>query len=84
MRRTVSLLLVLAAAAALTSDAAALDWRSFTPTSYAVETQMLVDGETFTYYRLTADEPLVFSVDGPTRLKILTRLRLPNDVDAEN
>ena len=84
MRRTVSLLLVIAAAlTAATSDAGALDWRSFTPTSHAGETELLVDGETFTYYRLTGDEPLVFSVEGPTRLKILTRLRLPNDVDRE-
>jgi hypothetical protein len=83
MTRKLMLVVALVLAVA-SSSATALDWRSFTPTSYAGEQELLVDGETFTYYRFTAGEPLVFTVEGPTRLKILTRVRLPNDVDRED
>jgi len=78
------LALAVAILIAATTTAPAADWRSFTPTTYAGETNMLVDGETFVYYRFTGDDPLAFSVEGPTRLKILTRVRLPNDVDSES
>jgi hypothetical protein len=86
MRTLLRTLAVGLAVATLASSAPshAAEWRSFTPTSHAGETNMLVDAETFVYYRFTSEEPLVFSVEGPTRIKLLTRLRLANDVDSDD
>lgn len=68
---------------ALAAHAAeAADWKSMKPSDYSAKTTISVEGRERTYYRFTADEPLRFSIDGPTRVKILTRVRIPDGVDA--
>lgn len=78
--------LVVCAVAALAvavawGDARSATWRSFTPTKYGAKADILVDSKTLTYYRFDSVAPLTLSVEGPTRLKILTRVRIPNDRD---
>jgi hypothetical protein len=64
-------------------DAASLTWRSFVPTKYGAKADILVDSKTLTYYRFDSVAPITLSVEGPTRLKILTRVRIPNDREEE-
>jgi hypothetical protein len=59
--------------------ASAATWRTFTPTKYGAKADILVDSKTLTYYRFDSVAPIVLSIEGPTRLKILTRVRIPND-----
>jgi hypothetical protein len=60
----------------------AADWRSMTPTEYAAKTTIQSGStSTHTYFRFDGGEPLTFSVEGPTRVKILTRVRMANDLD---
>ena len=65
-----------------TAPCPAADWKSLTPTAYADRARVFVDGKERTYYRFTADEPVTFSVEGPTRIKVLTRARIPNPDDS--
>jgi len=80
MRRAFTLGVVAAALAAiLVQVSAAADWKSLRPADYSAKVGIWIGGKERTYYHFTADEPLTFSVDGPTRVKILTRVRVPND-----
>lgn len=80
MRRCALLTLVVISLAVLTGQYAhAVDWKSFTPAEYARKTRISVDGKGITYYHLDRETPLSFSIEGPTRVKILTRVRIPND-----
>jgi hypothetical protein len=81
-RLTCILLLAALAATLLSAPASAADWRSFRPASHGGTTKISVGGKELTYYRFSESEPLTFSVDGPTRVKILTRVRVPNDVES--
>jgi len=86
MKRTSTLVTCAAAVLAIAlawCGAAAATWRSFTPTKYGAKADILVDSKTLTYYRFDSVAPLVLSVEGPTRLKILTRVRIPNDREEE-
>ncbi len=60
--------------------AAAADWKSVTPASSAGRTQIMVDSKTLSYHRATDETPVRFVVEGPTRVKVLTRLRVPTSV----
>jgi hypothetical protein len=83
MRRLLIPIGVIAALAVLVVvEAAAADWKSFRPADHSGKTSISVEGKERTYYRFSADEPLAFSVDGPTRIKILTRVRVPNNLDS--
>ena len=80
MRRALTLGVMAAVlAAALAQVSAAADWKSFRPADYSAKVRISVEGSELTYYHFRADEPLTFSVEGPTRVKILTRVRVPND-----
>ena len=80
MRRALTLGVMVAVLAAVVAQvSAAADWKSFRPADYSAKVRISVDDKTLTYYHFTADEPLTFSVEGPTRVKILTRVRVPND-----
>jgi hypothetical protein len=82
MRRVLTLVaLVAALSALLVQGAAAADWKSFRPADYSAKTSISIGGKELTYYGFTADEPLTFSVEGPTRIKILTRVRIPNNLE---
>jgi hypothetical protein len=82
MKRALILVAVVAAVtASLAHEVGAADWKSFRPADYSAKTSISVDGKERTYYRFTADEPLTFSVEGPTRIKILTRVRIPNNLE---
>ena len=80
MRRVLTLGVVVAVlAVVLAQVSAAADWKSFRPSDYSGKVRISVEGSELTYYHFTADEPLTFSIEGPTRVKILTRVRVPND-----
>ena len=80
MRRALTLGVMVAVLAAVAAQvSAAADWKSFRPADYSAKVRISVDDKELTYYRFTADEPLTFSVEGPTRVKVLTRVRMPND-----
>jgi len=63
----------------LTGSASAADWKSFRPAEHSGRTKISVGGKELTYYQFSEDEPIAFSVEGPTRVKVLTRVRVPND-----
>ncbi len=63
--------------ALLPAAAAAVDWHSVTPASSAGNTKILVGSKTLTYHRSTSEQSVRFTVEGPTRVKVLTRLRVP-------
>jgi hypothetical protein len=69
-------------AALLCGSASAVDWRSFRPAEHAAKTTISVGGKEHTYYGFTADEPLAFTIEGPTRIKVLTRVRVPNNLES--
>lgn len=76
--RSVSYVLVVAALlAAIASVATAADWLSVGPAGYESMSNVTVDGKQLPYYRFSAEAPLRFAVDGPTRVKVLVRLRVP-------
>ena len=80
MRRTLTLgVVAVALAAVLAQVSSAANWKSLRPADYSAKARIWIGGKERTYYHFTADEPLTFSVDGPTRVKILTRVRVPND-----
>jgi hypothetical protein len=82
MRRGLILVAVVAALAVLlVQEAGAVDWKSFRPADYSAKTSISIEGKERTYYSFAAGEPLTFSIDGPTRIKILTRVRIPNNVE---
>lgn len=82
MRRSLTgPLLVIAAVACLFSGTRAAEWIELDPTHFASKTKMMVDDKPFTYYRFSHEEPVSFSIEGPTRVKVLTRVRIPNDAD---
>jgi len=80
MRRTFTLgVVAVALAAVLAQVSSAANWKSLRPADHSAKARIWIGGKERTYYHFTADEPLTFSVDGPTRVKILTRVRVPND-----
>jgi len=81
LRRFLAFAVLVAVAAALPASAA--DWHSVTPASSAGRTQIMVESKTLSYHRATGEEPVRFVVEGPTRVKVLTRLRVPTSVTGE-
>lgn len=80
MRRALMLGLVLALlSVAGVPRAMSADWRSFDPATFSERSMISVEGKELVYYQFASEEPLTFSVEGPTRVKILTRARIPND-----
>jgi hypothetical protein len=77
---TIATILALAVAS---SDAPCATWSSLAPAKSGAKADILVGSKTLTYYRFDSVAPLVLSVEGPTRLKILTRVRIPNDREEE-
>jgi hypothetical protein len=78
---TRSLTLAVAACLVGASCAGAVEWRSVQPASAASSVTISVDSTELTYHRFDDRTPLVFGVEGPTRIKILTRVSIPNDRD---
>ncbi len=60
-----------------TATCLAADWISFDPASFESTTNVTVDGKQLDYSRFSAESPLRFAVEGPTRVKVLVRLRVP-------
>jgi len=58
----------------------AADWQGLKPASSAAKVALEVDGRRLSYYRADAESPVSLSIEGPTRLKILTRLRMGSGV----
>lgn len=81
-RASVLIALVLLVGAASFAPARAADWLSFEPAGEPNATTISVEGKSLTYYRFGAGESLMFSIEGPTRVKVLTRARIPNDMDS--
>ena len=85
--RTARAALLIAAALALAlpfcsaATAAAADWASIKPIAYASKRNILVESKERAYYQFNSEVPLAFSIEGPTRVKILTRLVMQNDSD---
>ena len=80
MKKVITAITALTALTTLLAlPASGADWKSFRPAEHAGRTTISVSGKELTYYGLTEDEPLTFSVEGPTRIKVLTRVRVPND-----
>ncbi len=77
-----ALLIILLAAVAVLAAGPAMsaDWKKLEPARYASKARVEIDSRKITYYRFDSENPLVFSVKGPTRIKVLTRLRLPAGV----
>ncbi len=81
-QRRASLLTAAVAALAIVAPPAACsaaDWLSFEPASYESTTNITVDGKELAYRGFSAESPLRFSIEGPTRVKVLVRLRVPAD-----
>lgn len=80
----VALLAVTLSAGICPGKAPAPRWRSITPSGRASQCLVMVDGKQITYHRFDAETPLSFSAQGPVRLKILTRLVIPNDREKDS
>lgn len=74
-RRLILFLFLLTALVVLPARAA--DWKSFQPAEDAGTTSIMIGDKELKYGHFTRDEPLTFSIEGPTRVKILTRVRMP-------
>jgi hypothetical protein len=70
---------VACALALLATIASAAEWKSLKPAAHGGVTKISLGGKELTYYRFSDSDPLSFSIDGPTRVKILTRVRIPNE-----
>jgi len=70
--------------AIVASPTRAADWRSIVPTVSGGAVEIVVDSKELTYHTFDWKAPLRFSVEGPTRVKILTRLRIPAGSDGES
>ena len=80
MRRALVVTVTLVSLAVLLAGSASgADWKSFRPAEHSGRTKISVGGKELTYYQFSEDEPIAFSVEGPTRVKVLTRVRVPND-----
>jgi len=80
----VALLAVAMSAALCPAKAPAPRWKSVTPSGHASQSALMVDGKQVTYHRFDAERPLSFSVQGPVRVKVLTRLVIPNDREKDS
>lgn len=78
--RPAAFLVLVAVAALAAAPARCADWKKLEPARYASKARIEIDSRKITYYRFDSESPLVFSVQGPTRIKVLTRLRLPAGV----
>jgi hypothetical protein len=58
----------------------AADWRSLSPTGNVSSTRITVESRALTYYRFDSGNALRFVVEGPSRVKILTRLSVSNSL----
>jgi len=77
LRLTMFTLAMLLAVAAFPAPASGAEWKSIEPPERESEIRVSVDDKSLTYYRFNGDAPLGFTVEGPTRMKLLVRLRLP-------
>ncbi len=59
-------------------------WKSIAPSACPLQTRLMVDGKQVTYCRFDAEHALSFSAEGPVRVKILTRLVIPNDRERDS
>ena len=66
------------------NEAGAATWKSIAPSGYASKAKLSVDKKEVTYYRFDSERALSFSVAGPARVKILTRLVIPNDREKDS
>jgi hypothetical protein len=69
--------LTMVALALVTTAAGAAEWRTLDPAGYESKVNVSVDEKQLPYYRFSSEKPLRFSIEGPTRVKILARLRVP-------
>ena len=77
-RRLVSILCGALAAAALAATAAiAAKWDAIERLPGRTPVTLLVQEQPRLYFRVTGEAPLTFPLDGPTRLRIVSRLDLP-------
>lgn len=74
----------LAAGSAASAASSTPQWRSVPLTGYASRSALMVDGTQATYHRFDATRALSFSVEGPKRLKVLTRLVIPNSREKDS
>ncbi len=58
----------------------AADWRSLSPSGEVSGIRIMVGSHALSYYRFDSEDVLKFVVEGPTRVKILTRLSISNSV----
>jgi hypothetical protein len=79
MRRRPQLGLVVLMWLLVTHSAWAADWKAFAPADYGSKVRISVAGKELTYYQFDNETPIAFSIEGPTRVKVLTRVRIPND-----
>lgn len=80
----IALLALVTSAAPGPAKAPASKWKSVAPSSCTSQSPLMVDGKQVTYCRFDAERPLSFSVQGPGRVKILTRLVIPNDREKDS
>ncbi|MBD3348018.1 MAG: hypothetical protein GF400_02335 [Candidatus Eisenbacteria bacterium] len=80
--RIILSLLIAVTVVGLSSSAPAAQWHSMDPATYASTIRVSVDEKELTYYRFDDEKPLGFSIEGPTRMKILVRLRLPMSAES--
>ncbi len=80
-RAALLIAVTLAVALCAPAPATAADWASIKPIAYASKRNILVEAKERTYYQFNSEVPLAFSIEGPTRVKVLTRLMMQNDSD---
>jgi len=86
-RRPLAAALALAAALLVGGSGAAAGaaaWKTIPLSGYAARTAMMVEGKQTTYHRFDAVQPLSFKATGPVRLKVLTRLVIPNSREKDS
>ena len=65
------------------SEGQKLDWDSLIPDGFIDRTLLKVFGSELIYYGFDAHTPLVFRAKGPTRVRILSRLRFTPEMNGE-
>src|SRR5262249_51692310 len=75
--RPITWTLVLAASAAVAGGAEAGAWVAVEENPHATPGEVVVNDQSRTYFRVTTQPPVVVPIDGPARLRVITRVELP-------
>ncbi len=58
-------------------------WQDITPLSYNSKLELVEDEKILNYYELIADKPVILEIEGPKKVKVISRLNIATSLQGE-